>query len=419
MVELRAVYDGEDLPWVAERWRMTIEEAVAVHAGSELRAAFCGFAPGFAYLVGLPERCHLPRRPSPRPRVPAGAVASAAGFTAVYPRPSPGGWHLIGRTDAVLWDPHRPEPALLAPGYQSALRTRGRVTTWPGSAMLEVIRAGALTTVQDLGRPGHAHLGVPRSGALDRAALVEANRLVGNPEGAAGLETTVTGAAIRAVAPVVVAVAGAEAPVTVDGQPAPTSTAMEVGDGRRARRGAGSVGSALLRRRGRWHRRRAGAGQPVDRPPVGSRAPRAARRRRPAVGPTDSRRPWSARPGAARPRSGGPELTLAVTLGPRDDWFTPDALATLLDAEYRVSSVSNRIALRLEGPPLARANDDELPSEGLVLGAVQVPAGGQPLVFLADHPTTGGYPVVAVVRDDDIDGCAQARPGCVVRFALV
>ena len=115
-VELRAVYDGEDLPWVAERWGMTIEEAVAVHAGSELRAAFCGFAPGFAYLVGLPERCHLPRRPSPRPRVPTGAVAVAAGFTAVYPRPSPGGWHLIGRTDAVLWDPHRPHPALLAPG---------------------------------------------------------------------------------------------------------------------------------------------------------------------------------------------------------------------------------------------------------------------------------------------------------------
>ena len=123
-------------------------------------------------------------------------------------------------------------------------------------------------------------------------------------------------------------------------------------------------------------------------------------------------------PRTARPRSGGPELTLAVTLGPRDDWFTPDALATLLDAEYRVSSVSNRIALRLDGPPLARANRDELPSEGLVLGAVQVPAGGQPLVFLADHPTTGGYPVVAVVDDDDIDGCAQARPGCVVRFAL-
>ena len=100
-----------------------------------------------------------------------------------------------------------------------------------GVAMLEVIRAGALTTVQDLGRPGHAHLGVPRSGALDRVALVEANRLVGNPEGAAGLETTVTGAAIRATAPVVVAVSGAEAPVTVDGQPALTSTAIELAAG--------------------------------------------------------------------------------------------------------------------------------------------------------------------------------------------
>ncbi len=287
-----------------------------------------------------------------------------------------------------------------------------------GVARLEVIRAGALTTVQDLGRPGHAHLGVPRSGALDRAALVEANRLVGNPERAAGLETTVTGAAIRAVAPVVVAVSGADAPVTVDGQPAPTSTAMElaagavldVGPARSGLRSyvavAGGIDvEAVLGSRSTDLL--SGLGPPVLRDgdvlPLGHRPPA-----------TMVRTPWT-----PRPRSGGSELTLAVTLGPRDDWFTPDALATLLDAEYRVSSVSNRIALRLEGPPLARANRDELPSEGLVLGAVQVPAGGQPLVFLADHPTTGGYPVVAVVRDDDIDGCAQARPGCVVRFALV
>jgi KipI family sensor histidine kinase inhibitor len=116
LVEIPTVYDGEDLPWVAARWGLDVEDAVAEHSGTQLRAAFCGFAPGFAYLVGLPTSRHLPRRATPRPRVPAGAVAVAGEYTAVYPAASPGGWHLIGRTDAVLWDPGRPEPALIPPG---------------------------------------------------------------------------------------------------------------------------------------------------------------------------------------------------------------------------------------------------------------------------------------------------------------
>jgi KipI family sensor histidine kinase inhibitor len=89
---------------------------VALHSGAVLRAAFCGFSPGFTYLVGLPARCQVPRRSRPRPQVPAGAVALAGEFTGVYPRPSPGGWHLIGRTEAVMWDPSRPEPALVTLG---------------------------------------------------------------------------------------------------------------------------------------------------------------------------------------------------------------------------------------------------------------------------------------------------------------
>jgi KipI family sensor histidine kinase inhibitor len=115
-VEIPVIYDGEDLPWLAERWGTSVAGAVALHSGITLRAAFCGFSPGFAYLAGLPERCHVPRRSRPRPEVPAGAVGVAGEFTGVYPRPSPGGWHLIGRTEAVMWDPSRPEPALVVPG---------------------------------------------------------------------------------------------------------------------------------------------------------------------------------------------------------------------------------------------------------------------------------------------------------------
>lgn len=113
------------------------------------------------------------------------------------------------------------------------------------------------------------------------------------------------------------------------------------------------------------------------------------------------------------------ELVLRVTLGPRDGWFTEPALRTLTTRVYRVSSASNRIGLRTEGPSLERAVSGELPSEGLVLGAVQVPPDGRPVVFLADHPTTGGYPVIAVVRSADLPAAAQAVPGTPVRFLAV
>jgi allophanate hydrolase subunit 2 len=113
------------------------------------------------------------------------------------------------------------------------------------------------------------------------------------------------------------------------------------------------------------------------------------------------------------------ELVLRVTLGPRDDWFTGTALRTLTTRPYAVSSASNRIGLRTEGPALDRFQAGELPSEAMVLGAVQVPPDGRPVVFLADHPTTGGYPVIAVVDPADLPAAAQATPGTPVRFIAV
>ncbi|WP_214367010.1 5-oxoprolinase subunit B family protein [Pseudonocardia sp. H11422] len=116
VVEIEVVYDGADLAEVGSATGLSPAEVVAVHTGTLYSVAFCGFAPGFAYLTGLPPRLHLPRRSSPRTRVPAGSVAIADAFSAVYPRPSPGGWHLLGRTDARLWDLAREVPGLLQPG---------------------------------------------------------------------------------------------------------------------------------------------------------------------------------------------------------------------------------------------------------------------------------------------------------------
>lgn len=278
---------------------------------------------------------------------------------------------------------------------------------------LAVVRSGALTTVQDRGRSGHAHLGVPRSGALDAPAMHLANRLLGNAPDAAVLETTLTGCALRPDRGVTVVVGGAPCPVTVDGRPVAWGVPVRVPAGAVLDVGGVTAGVRSYV---------AVAGGIAVEPVLGSRAtdllsglgpeplrdgdvlPLGAPPRRPAL--PDSA-PWPAPP---------TELTLPLRLGPRTDWFTPAALHTLTTATYHVSQHSNRIGLRTEGPPLERVSAGELPSEGMVLGAVQVPPDGRPVVFLHDHPTTGGYPVIGVVPEAALAAAAQAAAGTPIRF---
>lgn len=281
---------------------------------------------------------------------------------------------------------------------------------------LAVVRAGALTTVQDLGRPGYAHLGVPRSGALDVPAAALVNRLVGNPPEAAVLETTLNGCSLRPRCPVTVAIGGAPCPVTVDGRPVAWGAPVHVPAGALL-----DIGTALSGVRGYV----AVSGGVAVEPVLGSRSTDLLSGLGPPPLTDGAVLPLGHVVGAhARvdvvPQPAPPaELVLRVIVGPRDDWFTPAALRTFTTSAYRVSSASNRIGLRTEGPSLQRAFSGELPSEGMVLGAVQVPPDGRPVVFLADHPTTGGYPVIAVVRSADLPAAAQATPGTPVRFVPV
>lgn len=283
------------------------------------------------------------------------------------------------------------------------------------TAKLTVVRAGALTTVQDEGRRGHAHLGVPRSGALDAPAMRLANRLLGNAPGAAVLETTLTGCALRPDRDVAVVVGGAPCPVTVAGRPAAWGAPVRVPAGAVLDVGGVTAGVRSYV---------AVAGGVAAEPVLGSRSTDLLSGLGPAplrdgdvlpVGTPGGR----ARQPVAAPWPGPPaELTLPLRPGPRADWFTPGALRTLTSATYRVSPHSNRIGLRTEGPSLERASAGELPSEGMVLGAVQVPPDGRPVVFLHDHPTTGGYPVIAVVAEEALAAAAQAVVGAPVRFTL-
>jgi biotin-dependent carboxylase-like uncharacterized protein len=283
---------------------------------------------------------------------------------------------------------------------------------------LEVVRAGALTTVQDLGRPGFAHLAVPRSGALDEPSFRLANRLVGNPEGYAGLETTVDGVAVRLSADGTVAVTGAPAHVSIDGRAAEWGVAQRVRAGQVIEVGRAQSGlrSYLAIAGGLW-----------PEPVLGSRSTDLLSGLGPAALAAGDALPVGGPAGRPAPADHAPyppipaELRVDCQLGPRADWFTAAAIDALERSAWRVTERSNRIGLRLSGPAgerLARQQTAELPSEGLVLGAVQVPADGQPVIFLADHPTTGGYPVIGVLPRADAWRCGQAAPGTTIRLRL-
>ena len=282
--------------------------------------------------------------------------------------------------------------------------------------MIRVRKPGLLTTVQDLGRPGLAHLGVPTAGAADRRAFGLANRLVGNPPGAAALEITLAGPELELEHEGWVALTGGRVAAELDGRPFPMDVAVQVGPGQVLRVGSVTSGlRAYLAVRGG-----------IDVPPVlGSRS-------------TDTLAPVGPprlEEGAALPvgePAGGdpfrqvaptppvdPEPVLRTVRGPRDDVFTGEALRILIGTAWTVTSDSDRTGVRLDGPVLERRRKLELASEGMVEGSLQVPPDGHPILFLANHPTTGGYPVIAVVVGPDLPLAAQARPGTRLRFRFV
>ena len=444
LVELPTVYDGDDLLALADSLGMSPAALAEAHTTAQWSVAFTGFAPGFGYLVSPDWTWTVPRLSRPRTRVPAGAVGVAGQFSGAYPRDTPGGWQLIGTTSAPLFDPASASPALLAPGTRvrfvpvaatiAAAGTRSLSPAVPvpavpapsaavpvdsprgGGRALRISDPGLRATIQDLGRPGHAAEGIAVSGAADRSALRTANRLVGNDEGAAGIEVTMGGWRATAETDLWFVVAGGWGPIRLDGRtvdpyeahawPAGSELHLDrfehgahaylaVRGGIDAPLTAGSRATDTL----------AGLGpRPLrsgDVVPVGDVTAGAV--------PVAPVHPW-----------GPPNdelIEVGLLPGARADWFDRDALDTVYDAVWTVSNDIDRVGMRLDGPVLGRAvSGSELASEGMVPGALQVPPSGRPVVLGPDGPVTGGYPVIAVVADASRDRLAQARPGTRVRF---
>jgi KipI family sensor histidine kinase inhibitor len=445
LVVIETVYDGEDLTEVARLTGLGVDGVIAAHSGQAWTVAFGGFAPGFGYMVGENKLLEVPRRSSPRTAVPAGSVALAGNYSAVYPRKSPGGWQLIGRTSARMWDLGREQPALAAPGDRVQFRPVRELVQVAGPPAapeaaairnmdlrsgLRILSPGLQSLVQDLGRPGHGGLGVSAAGALDRSSLRRANRIVGNQPSAAVVETVAGGLRVQAVGDQVLAVAGAPSAMTVvtpsgadaegSGETdhvrmAPMATAFALLDGEILTLGVPERGfRSYLSIRG---------GVEAD-AVLGSRSTDTMS----GIGPAPLVQGQELAAGSSTESNavGDPELqpdfpdtgvtVLDIVPGPRDDWFDAGALASLCGQDWEVTPRSNRVGMRLAGEPLRRCRDGELPSEGTVAGAIQIPPEGFPVLFLADHPITGGYPVIGVVVDHQLDLAAQVPIGGRLRF---
>ncbi len=272
--------------------------------------------------------------------------------------------------------------------------------------MIFVEQTGPLALIEDLGRPGFAHLGVSPSGAADRSSSALANRLVGNPASAAVIEVTLGGLIIVARQFHWAAVTGAPTQLWINDQPTASHApfALYPDDRLRVDPPGDGVRNYLAVHGGL-------------RPPkvLGSRSTDVLS----GLGPEPLRsgdsivvgRTAHSLPGVDLAPPHPPSKRLAVLPGPRRDWFTDQAWSSLQESSWTVSADTDRVAVRLEGPRLNRRIKDELPSEGLIRGAIQVPSAGQPLIFLADHPVTGGYPVIGVLTERAADAAAQLRPG--------
>ena len=441
-VELPCCYDpdfGFDLAAAAERLGLAVEELVRLQAGASYLVYFIGFTPGLPYMGGMPDRLRLPRLETPRTRVPAGSVGIGGIQCCIYSVDSPGGYWILGRTPLRLYDPGAPDPILLRPGDRVRFRRIDRpefdaissegASTAPSEtsprkgcagearALIRILEPGPQTTVQDLGRSAYLRYGITPSGPMDRAAFVLANRLVGNPDGAAGLECTVLGPRFEVAAPCAIAVTGAAMPLTLNGQEAPawTTLALETGDVIKLGPARAGVRAYVAFSGGIDVPVVLGSRSTYLRGGLGGLEGRALRkgdalRLFPAALPPLRRVPPSGIPDLAA----GPEIR--VVLGPQADRFAAEGLQAFLAGPYEMLPQSDRMGARLRGPRITHTRGHDIVSDGIALGSIQVPGDGQPIALLVDRQSTGGYTKVATVCSFDIGRLGQVKPGQHLRF---
>lgn len=456
---------GPDLESVAATLGLSSEDVVQLHASVIYSVAFLGFAPGFPYLLGLPEVLHVPRKSVPRLRVAAGSVAIASAQAGIYPQETPAGWQVLGRTQALLFDLSREPVCLLSPGDKLRFvpsptdpvrlvptlpQAKNLTSTTKGSStsaahalthslagsdadlseakLLGIVESGGLlTTVQDLGRANKAAWGVSRGGAADLFAIEIANLLVGNEPGAAGLEIAVLDESISFAMSfrkdTWIAITGAECEASLDGLPIVRWSSLPVSRGQRlvvkgVRNGLrcylsfhsgiktkSVLGSQSTFVSGGWGGYEGRTLQNGD--------------------ALFEHRFAQTHPGF-RKFAGSQDLYstryLRATLGSQASWFDEATLETFFSSEFVVTNEANRLGLRLKGLSLVyrpEFQNQELTTEGVPYGSVQVTPSGTGMILFCEQQTTGGYPKIATIVRADWQKLGQLKPGDVICFRQV
>lgn len=425
--------EGPDLFELSKSLNRSEAEIIDLHSQAIYEVAFLGFAPGFPYLKGLAEDLHCPRKSTPRLKVPAGSVGLAGRQTGVYPHKSPGGWQLIGKTPVKLFDPTLQEPSFLNPGDRLRFEASENLNfdsesliisheLEPSQAHLEILSPGFLSSVQDLGRPGFAHLGVSMGGAADVFALQEGNRLLRNTGNSAAIEMTATGAALRFLKPSWGCITGSHCSPRHNGQEIAMWTTYSFGAGDTLQIGnielglrcyfciqggfdvplvLGSRSTFLAAAWGGLNGRALKAGDllKVDHQTTSKGFQRSALKIRDA---------YSAAVTA-----------VTATRGPQWHWFTKDSQEAMTSCEFEVTTDCNRLGLRLQGLKIERNADflaRELPTEGVANGSIQITPAGQAMILFCEQQTTGGYPKIACLRYSELSKLGQLRPGQKLRI---
>lgn len=433
--------DGPDLVEVAAFARCSPETVITRHAERTYRVCMLGFMPGFPYMAPVDETIAMPRLKTPRVRVPAGSVGIAGIQTGIYPKQSPGGWRIIGRTAPNLFDPDRSSPALFSPGDRvrfvpaDAVADFGFSRTETSSTpkttatrYVRVLQPGLLTTVQDAGRWSHQHLGVSVAGPMDYLGHRLANALVGNGEQAATLETTWLGPELKMEQETRVAVAGADLGATLDGVDVPVGMPMHChagsvlrfGDRRSGMRAyiafdggivvppvLGSCATHLSSGLGGMGGRQLTVGDclPLG-DPGGEVSPQ-------FIDSSVARFGAS----AAHPMQSAGGVRLRVLPGPEMTRSDLSALEALQRMRYTVSPESNRMGYRLTGgAKIPGVSSGDMISEATFVGAIQLPPSGDPILLMADRQTSGGYPQIAIVITADLPLAGQLGPGDWIEF---
>lgn len=418
-ITIPVVYGG-DLQALADATNLTISQITTLHRDAEYTVAAIGFSPGFPYLQGLPPQLHQPRLSAPR-KVPAGSIAIASEQAGIYPFASQGGWHVIGHTNQILFDPNREQPSLLQPGdkvrFEEAQTLQENKPAPPKQKALpdgiKVIEPGALSSIQDHGRWGHQHLGVSPGGAADPVLASIANRLVGNPDEAAVIECTMTGPIFQFTTDTHVAWVGwadesSGKPHTIKaGDTLNLRSRMchlrgyiAVAGGIDVPQVLGSRATDLRAVLGGHQGRTLQAG---DNLPIAKQST------------THASEKWH----VTWPHPEGKIIELRYLRGLQANWFSEEAHHFFSSSFYKISPSSDRTGTRLHGAPLKLKEPRELVSQPVIFGSIQVPQNGQPIVLMSERQTIGGYPQIGHVISADITKLARAWPGTKIHFQEV